>query len=129
MPYKDKNKQREYQAQWIQERRKTWIIDQGGQCFHCGENRLHCLDVDHIDCHKKVSHKIWSWSKVRREEELSKCQVLCKNCHAEKTSKDLNWGTYTHGNSGYRLGCRCNICKDTHSIRMKKYRNRAVLAQ
>ena len=25
------------------------------------------------------------------DEEIKKCQLLCANCHVEKTSKDLNW--------------------------------------
>lgn len=48
------------------------------------------LDIDHVDKTNKDSSTFGrgiepSWSKKRIKKELSKCQVLCKNCHAEKT--------------------------------------------
>ena len=56
-----------------------------GPCVKCGCWDLDQLEVDHIDPNTKVSHRVWSWSKERRENELAKCQVLCRACHLTKT--------------------------------------------
>ena len=88
MPYVDPKKQREAQHQWylavVKERKAAWILA-NGPCKKCGSADE--LEVDHIDPSKKVSHNIWSWAKKRRLSELAKCQVLCHDCHAEKTTK------------------------------------------
>jgi hypothetical protein len=46
------------------------------------------LELDHKDHRQKVSHTIWSWSMERRDAELAKCQVLCHDCHLDKTNKE-----------------------------------------
>ena len=48
------------------------------------------LDIDHVIKSEKDRTTFGrgiepAWSKQRIKAELSKCQVLCKNCHAEKT--------------------------------------------
>lgn len=59
----------------------------GGKCTNCGYNRcLAALTFHHIDPEKKdfgISRllKIASWKEIKRE--LSKCQILCTNCHSE----------------------------------------------
>lgn len=81
VPYSDPDKQREYQRLRTAAARRQWM--RGKCCARCGgRNRL---EVDHIDPTKKVSHRIWSWSRPRREAELMKCQVLCRDCHLRKT--------------------------------------------
>lgn len=88
MPYKDKVKQREYQRKWKAKRRAEFF--EGKCCEECGgaEN----LELHHEDRSKKESHKIWSWSKERREAELAKCVVLCRDCHWQETYKQLGYG-------------------------------------
>ncbi len=83
MPYKDKQKQRDYQKRWIAKRRSDFF--NGKSCVLCGSGES--LELDHIIEADKTCHKIWSWAKVRRELEIQKCQVLCKVCHLVKTSK------------------------------------------
>lgn len=85
MPYKDKDKQREYQRNCLAARRLKWFTE-NGPCRHCGSNEN--LEVDHVNPNDKVSHRIWSWTESKRLEELKKCQVLCKNCHFEKTLEE-----------------------------------------
>ena len=86
MGYKDPIKkmeyQREYQRKWLAKRRQEWF-DQNGPCVKC--ESWDNLEVDHIDPSQKVTSVVWSWSEKRRNEELAKCQVLCENCHHEKT--------------------------------------------
>lgn len=67
-------------------------------CSQCGFKGHHFqLDLDHIDPETKRNkgtgnHRSYepSWNKERIKEELSKCVILCANCHRLKTylSKD-----------------------------------------
>lgn len=124
MPYKDKNKQREYCRNWIKERRGKWFKE-NGPCVSCGS--WEDLEVDHEDPSKKISHRVWSWNDSRRLAELSKCRPKCKKCHKIRTAKQLsimNSRPITHGIvAGYlQRGCRCNLCTAFYrSWRRKKY--------
>lgn len=82
MPYADKTKQRSYQAEWMRNRRSEWF--EGKVCAHCGAKDH--LELDHINPDDKVTHRIWSWTKEKREIELAKCQPLCSSCHKVKSS-------------------------------------------
>lgn len=63
-------------------------------CQHCGFKAEHpCqLDIDHIVPKGKNGNDRQaintSWSKDRLKKELTKCQVLCSNCHRLKTYQD-----------------------------------------
>ena len=108
MPYKDPDKQRKYQRERCARIRKIWM-DANGPCVKCGA--AEDLHVDHVDPETKVTHKVWSWSETRREQELAKCQVLCAECHREKTrewhrSRTLH-GTYAMRNT---WKCTCEEC-------------------
>lgn len=81
MPYKDPAQQQRYQREWIAQRRAEWF--QGKSCVDC--NATTDLQIDHVDPQVKVSHRIWSWSRSRREAELVKCVVRCSSCHLKKT--------------------------------------------
>jgi hypothetical protein len=82
MPYKDPERQREYMRQWVASRRAEWLA-MNGPCVDC--KSWADLEVDHVDASAKVTHRVWSWSKVRREAELAKCVVRCTSCHQKKT--------------------------------------------
>lgn len=93
MGYKDPDKQREYQRDWMRKRRETWF-QKNGPCARCGSQVD--LQIDHRNASEKVTHCVWSLSKTAREEELAKCQVLCKECHKKKTAESLD-GQYKYG--------------------------------
>lgn len=62
-------------------------------CVSCPEKDIVVLDFDHLSDKKfgistMLKHG-FSLSKI--DEELSKCQILCANCHRRKTAKDFNW--------------------------------------
>jgi transcription elongation factor Elf1 len=66
-------------------------------CIVCGENRPACLDFHHRDPkekHKKISLML-DYTKKRILEEVKKCDVLCKNCHAINhwENQDVGWIT------------------------------------
>ena len=98
---------REYQRKWLARRREEFFADKA--CVVCGSTEG--LELDHIDPSKKVTHRIWSWSAERRNEEISKCQVLCAEHHKDKTrgqfTKPLVHGT---SNAYRKKGCRCDLC-------------------
>lgn len=78
---------RAYQREWLRRRREEWIA-QNGPCARCGSTEQ--LDVDHIDAKTKVikPSSIWGLSAPKRLAELSKCQVLCRACHIEKSKSE-----------------------------------------
>lgn len=81
------------------------------------------LQVDHKDRSQKLSHKVWSWSEERRNEELAKCQILCAECHKKKTySQDFE--CYVHGTQDMysHRGCRCEPCTSAHRESIRKWR-------
>lgn len=113
-----KEEKRRYNREWVAKRKSKWFSDKS--CVVCGTTEN--LELDHINPSTKVSHTIWSWSEIRRNEELSKCQVLCDKHHMEKSINERKHKT-THGTSmmykEYR--CRCSICKTWKSNEMKQY--------
>lgn len=96
----------------------------GGKCVLCSS--LDALQIDHINPLSKsfdLSQNWTSYGSLIFEEELVKCQVLCKPCHQVKSGleaslrnkKDRN---ECHGSlSQYvRYGCRCDKCKLCHKV-------------
>ena len=80
MPYRDPAAQREYQRQWKAARRGEWLSDK--VCARCGTSER--LEIHHRDSSEKVDHKVWSWAKQRRDTELAKCEVVCRDCHEDE---------------------------------------------
>lgn len=119
MPYASKEDQLYYQREWIRKRRERFF--KGKKCAKCaGVNHL---ELDHKDPKSKVSHRIWSWTKSKRDAELEKCQVLCSGCHKQKT-KDQCWPIRKHGNrTMYTKGkCRCTLCRKANTTYMRRWR-------
>jgi len=71
-----------------------WKLRKG--CSSCDFKARHSfqLELDHIVWGVTKKYKGTDrafeahWSKERIKRELSKCQVLCKNCHALKTYRE-----------------------------------------
>lgn len=122
MPFASREAQREYQQQWIRDRRAQHFA--GKSCEWCGSTEQ--LELDHIDPTKKISHNIWSWSAKRRAAEIAKCQILCRDCHQTKTFDDRP--TPNHGTNGrYKRGCRCEECRAWNRDRVRTQRARTRL--
>lgn len=121
MSYKDADRQREYERNWVAARRANWIASQGGCCAKCGSTDR--LEVDHIDPATKTCNptRIWSREQAFRDMELAKCQVLCYECHKEKTFAAV---VVVHGiRYTYRArGCRCEECREWNRQRVRAQR-------
>lgn len=84
MPFNSSYKKRLHQRKWQRDRRKKAIELLGGQCFECcNTNRK--LEFHHRDPEVKVDRVQWSWSWKRILEEVAKCDLLCRKCHAKHT--------------------------------------------
>jgi len=123
MPYKDINKQREYQRRWLRRRRESFLADK--KCERC--NKTSNLELHHRDPDKKISHRVWGWSDKRREKELEKCDTLCVDCHKEITVDQLTV-EHVHGTPYcYRsFDCRCHKCREAHRLYMRGYRQGGI---
>lgn len=117
MPIRDIEQRREYNRKWIAARRAEFFKDK--ECIICGSKDD--LELDHIDPSLKVSHRIWSWTKERRDLELKKCQILCRSHHLEKSISEISHDPIHGTLSAYdHYGCRCDNCKQAKSIANKK---------
>jgi hypothetical protein len=58
----------------------------GGKCQNCGYNKcIGAMDFHHLDPQEKdftISGNAGKWETIKNE--LDKCVLLCKNCHAEQ---------------------------------------------
>ena len=112
MAYKDKEKQKEYQRDWVAKKkqnnqdfiytikenvnirrrsRKKEISDlkESTPCFDCDKFFQACImDFDHIEDNKisnisRMVNNNASWEKIYKE--IAKCQLVCANCHRLRT--------------------------------------------
>lgn len=95
----------------------------GGVCAYCGTD--HDLEIDHVDARAKTmtTTRMSAVSEARFLAELSKCQLLCRPCHVEKSIKDHGHkkAKGAHGTrSSYRY-CRCDACRQAQADYNKKY--------
>jgi len=115
MGYKDREQQRAYQLAWVQRRRGKWIAEHG-PCAQCGS--WDRPEVDHVDRAAKAMEpaRIWSLSAAKREAELARCQVLCHDCHLDKTRAESTvlppHGTRARYARHGEDRCRCQLCRD-----------------
>ena len=98
----------------------------GGKCVKC--NSIENLQLDHVNPETKnfTIAKLWNSKKEVFDLEISKCQLLCKKCHEEKTLLDLGQvsAKMTHGTvSSYRY-CKCKLCKKAVSEYKRAYRKK-----
>lgn len=97
----------------------------GGECVGCGSKKN--LELDHIDKTKKSFEvsRMLSVSLEKFWKEVEKCQVLCGDCHEDKSiiesGKKIAKGK--HGTlSSYRY-CHCEECriaKNKYTIEYRK---------
>jgi hypothetical protein len=73
-------------------RTKSWLVEYrvSKGCKNCGEKHPACLDFHHINRNKHAANFSGlvnlGYGKARLIKEISKCDVLCSNCH-----RKLHW--------------------------------------
>ena len=62
-------------------------------CVECGESDPVVLEFDHVDQSTKTKavSVMVEYSLDKIKEEISKCRILCANCHKRHTALQLNW--------------------------------------
>ena len=98
MPYKDKDKAREYSAKYMRNKAKKgtlWVREMKAKsgCSNCGFKHPAALQYHHIDPSTKrgkVSRLCKDLSKKAVLEEIGKCVLLCANCHAIEHDENTN---------------------------------------
>lgn len=140
MPHKDPVRRKEYYDQYISDPKKqdkhdrqrrdndkarytearTFVDAQKKKsvCIECGHSDYRVLDFHHLDPGKKtvgVSRAVVQrWSAERILAEISKCVVLCANCH-----RLLHWSERTNNEpKTKRQRRRCRIRKFIESCRL-----------
>jgi 5-methylcytosine-specific restriction endonuclease McrA len=114
---------RDYDVAYRAKRRQDWIDSQNG-CAWCGD-KDGPFDIDHIDPSTKTIAIaiIWTRKKETRDLELTKCQLLCEDCHIIKSRKEqetpVRHGTYF---TGYHKGCKCELCMEAMRVHWREYR-------
>lgn len=102
---------REYMLKRYHRRRKEAIIKLGGKCVDCESEDN--LEFDHANPEDKsfnVAKAFTSMATAMLWEEIHKCVLRCKDCHAQKTyQRDLAVG-HGQGKTGKR-NCRCDLCR------------------
>lgn len=88
----------------------------GGACGRCGSTtRLEFHHRNPIEKHFDITSEFdRPWETL--VEEARKCDLLCHDCHRKQHPPNHGLTMYTH----YR--CRCDICKDAWSQKMKVYK-------
>ena len=76
----------DYVMNWRNRTKQKLIEYKGGKCQMCGYDKpiWYAYDFHHRDPEQKdftVSGKSWSLDRLKKE--LDKCDLLCRNCHAE----------------------------------------------
>lgn len=109
MPYKDPIKQREAQRRWYLDNKgsqqkasslwkrntrkliKKFVFDAKDQpCTDCGKDfPSYVMDFDHVRGPKvgSISSLVSKCDLSKIEAEIAKCEIVCANCHRERT-----WG-------------------------------------
>lgn len=118
--YVNKEQRNTYQREWVAQRRAQYLCDKA--CVDCGSRND--LEIDHVDKTQKVSHRIWSWSTQRREQELAKCVVRCRRCHQIKTLAHRTDRAEHGTRSKYDFGCRCENCREAQRTYNAEWRKK-----
>lgn len=91
---KNKEKRQKLNNKWELKQRENFIkLKSYLKCNHCGENDPVCLEFHHLNPETKdgeIGALSSRWSLKRLQSEISKCIVLCANCHRKEHARNRN---------------------------------------
>ncbi len=129
MAGRDLIRKRAGQMRRYYQRRAAAIAQLGGKCSATGCGATDDLEFDHLDPNQKefdVSAALATWSEERLQHELAKCRLLCGRHHKQRHGVGRG---QTHGtDSCYRRGCRCEPCRQAHSVVTRAYAEKRAIA-
>ena len=110
-----------YMSARYHSRRIKAIESLGGKCALC--ESIEDLEIDHIDKKLKsfsIGARLASCPVGVYQAELAKCQVLCHDCHKEKSDREQS---VEHGGgvSG-KKNCLCDLCREKKREYTKEWR-------
>lgn len=126
--FKDPKKEKEYRRKHslirYYRRRREAFRKLGGVCVVCGS--LYDLQLDHIDKNNKTLDVGSMWGANANDfwKEIDKCQILCKACHADKTTWERGFkkAKGRHGTESTYRYCHCKLCRRAHAEYQRKWR-------
>lgn len=107
MPFKDIERQREYSRQHYRQNKKRYFernkinkqklkkyvdgIKEKNPCVDCGKKYpYYVMDFDHLRDKKGIIMQfIRANNRANLENEISKCEIVCSNCHRERSHQRL----------------------------------------
>ncbi len=95
-------------------------VQLGGECAKCGA--IMNLEFDHIDPTTKSFNLTSNYGMefVKWQVELAKCQLLCTQCHLQKTVAEKS-GPQHGTRSCFVTGCRCEPCREANNDYAREY--------
>lgn len=116
-----------YMAKYMLERyvrRRLAAISQlGGKCVRCGEDDQALLEFHHRDPSEKtftICGRLAGVSEQKLQDELSKCDLLCDDCHKKPHASKSQCGTTAR----FAAGCRCEACRQARNREFNEWRYR-----
>jgi len=89
---RDKAENAQYMKEWHTKKRdEVYEYKQNTPCADCNQNFPHyVMDFDHVRGEKKFNISSAISRRINKKtiwEEIAKCDVVCANCHRERTYK------------------------------------------
>lgn len=135
MPFKDPIKRAEYSRRKNRElyhtRRDAWF-KKNNRCVDCGSKEN--LQLSFKDPSKRVTHRVFLLTKVKREAELKKLQARCKTCWTKHVITKFRKteplpSEDGHGYQRYKKGCRCEVCTRANTENGRRHKIHAKLVK
>jgi NAD-dependent dihydropyrimidine dehydrogenase PreA subunit len=108
MPYKDSDKQKEYQREHYLKYKEKYLknkyvhrkelrekirkLKTETSCYDCGKNYpYYVMDFDHLENKEYLIARLINDNKKEAlEKEIQKCNIVCANCHRQRTHNRLS---------------------------------------
>ncbi len=92
---KEIHKKQQYSARNVRRKKNKDYVDKlkSNSCTDCGKKYPpYVMHFDHLPKYKKIIEigqmRCWGIEKIKTE--IEKCELVCANCHAERTHKRRN---------------------------------------